>query len=178
MQTSKSQLCRSPNVADTSLVSTPISPPPLGAAEVNTIRIIGQYLKNLGLQYVVKHAFHFSYVIRYYLYLCFIDRFCCQIGNLRETVATLFAESGCRLEDTLAVRLREYIMAGEWDHALGIVDKMSPFVANLNLLRIREKLYEEKFVDLLGKERVTFDTNSKFIFGYFLTNTLRNYFIL
>lgn len=47
-------------------------------------------------------------------------------------------------------------MAGEWDHALGIVDKMSPFVTNLNLLRIREKLYEEKFVDLLGKERVIF----------------------
>ncbi|MCP9266345.1 hypothetical protein DINM_021878 [Dirofilaria immitis] len=104
LQTSKSQLCRSPNVADTSLVSSPMSPPPLGAAE--------------------------------------------------ETVATLFAESGCRLEDTLAVRLREYIMAGEWDHALGIVDKMSPFVTHLNLLRIREKLYEEKFVDLLGKERV------------------------
>ncbi|VDK65968.1 unnamed protein product [Onchocerca ochengi] len=121
LQTSKNQLCRSPNVADTSLVSSPMSPPPLGAAEVNTIRIIGQYLKNLGLQ---------------------------------ETVATLFAESGCRLEDTLAVRLREYIMAGEWDHALGIVDKMSPFVTHLNLLRIREKLYEEKFVDLLGKERV------------------------
>lgn len=33
---------------------------------------------------------------------------------------------------------------------------MSPFVANLNLLRIREKLYEEKFVDLLSKERVIF----------------------
>uniref|UniRef100_A0A915PSG6 WD repeat-containing protein 26 n=1 Tax=Setaria digitata TaxID=48799 RepID=A0A915PSG6_9BILA len=130
LQTSKSQLCRSPNVADTSLVSAPVSPPPLGAAEVNTIRIIGQYLKNLGLQYV-------NYFTR-----------------PTETVATLFAESGCRLEDTLAVRLREYILAGEWDHALGIVDKMSPFVTHLNLLRIREKLYEEKFVDLLGKERV------------------------
>ncbi len=62
LQTSKSQLSRSPNVADTSLVSAPMSPPPLGAAEVNTIRIIGQYLKNLGLQYVVKHI---NYVIKF-----------------------------------------------------------------------------------------------------------------
>ncbi len=62
LQTSKNQLCRSPNVADTSLVSSPMSPPPLGAAEVNTIRIIGQYLKNLGLQYVIKHIIHCNHV--------------------------------------------------------------------------------------------------------------------
>ncbi|VDM95941.1 unnamed protein product [Thelazia callipaeda] len=121
LPTSKSQLCRSPNVADMSLTSAPGSPPPLGATQVNMIRIIGQYLKNLGLQ---------------------------------ETVATLFAESGCRLEDSLAIRLREYVLAGQWDLALGVVDKMSPFVAHSNLLRIREKLFEEKFVELLIKERV------------------------
>lgn len=42
-----------------------MSPPPLGAAEVNTIRIIGQYLKNLGLQYVIKHTIHFNHIISF-----------------------------------------------------------------------------------------------------------------
>ncbi len=108
----------------------------------------------------------FQVFLNYILLLNFVG----EIRVFRETVATLFAESGCRLEDTLAVHLREYIMAGEWDHALGIVDKMSPFVTHLNLLRIREKLYEEKFVDLLGKERVMFYLHSmdkKFVFDHF-----------
>lgn len=63
LQTSKNQLCPSPNVAGTNLVPAPASPPSLGAAEVNTIRIIGQYLKNLGLQYVFNITIRFSDVV-------------------------------------------------------------------------------------------------------------------
>ncbi|VDN23697.1 unnamed protein product [Gongylonema pulchrum] len=126
LETSRGNLlCCSPDGVDTNIAAAAAaaasSAHALGATQINTIRIIGQYLKDLGLE---------------------------------ETVATLFAESGCRLEDSLAVRLREYVLAGEWDHALSIADKMAPFVTCQNLLHIRKKLFEEKFVDLLVKERV------------------------
>uniref|UniRef100_A0A914RPA6 LisH domain-containing protein n=1 Tax=Parascaris equorum TaxID=6256 RepID=A0A914RPA6_PAREQ len=93
LQTARSQSCRSPAVDYSSTIS-PVSPRCLSVTQVNTIRVIGQYLKNLGMQ---------------------------------ETVATLFAESGCRLEDSLAVRLRECCLNGEWDLALHIVGKMTPY---------------------------------------------------
>lgn len=72
----------------------------------------------------------------------------------RDTVSTLFNESGCRLENALAVKLREYIISGEWDHALHIVDKLTSYSSRRNLLYIREKLFEEKFVDYLMKDKV------------------------
>uniref|UniRef100_A0A915BZK0 LisH domain-containing protein n=1 Tax=Parascaris univalens TaxID=6257 RepID=A0A915BZK0_PARUN len=119
LQTARSQSCRSPAVDYSSTIS-PVSPRCLSVTQVNTIRVIGQYLKNLGMQ---------------------------------ETVATLFAESGCRLEDSLAVRLRECCLNGEWDLALHIVGKMTPYVSRSSLLSIRVKLLEEKFVELLTKDQ-------------------------
>ncbi|KHN85061.1 WD repeat-containing protein 26 -like protein [Toxocara canis] len=119
LQTPRNQSCRSPAVDYTSNVS-PVSPRCLNSTQINTIRVIGQYLKNLGMQ---------------------------------ETVATLFAESGCRLEDSLAVRLRECALNGEWDLALHIVSKMTPYVSRASLVHIRVKLLEEKFVELLTKDQ-------------------------
>uniref|UniRef100_A0A0N5AHY7 LisH domain-containing protein n=1 Tax=Syphacia muris TaxID=451379 RepID=A0A0N5AHY7_9BILA len=119
LQTSKSSACRSPNV-DRNSHSTPLPPRCLTQVQINTIRIIGQYLKNLGLQ---------------------------------ETVATLFTESGCRLEDSLAVRLRECILNGDWDLSLHLLNKMSSFVPRANLEQIRCKFLEEKYVELLVNDK-------------------------
>lgn len=119
LQTPRNQGCRSPGV-DYSCNASPISPRCLTTVQINTVRVIGQYLKNLGMQ---------------------------------ETVATLLAESGCRLEDSLAVRLREFVMNGEWDLALNVLAKMAPFISRVSLERIRTKLLEEKFVELLSKEQ-------------------------
>ncbi|VDD90627.1 unnamed protein product [Enterobius vermicularis] len=120
LQTPKTSTCRSPAVDHNNHLTVSLSPRCLTQIQINTIRIIGQYLKNLGLQ---------------------------------ETVATLFTESGCRLEDSLAVRLRECILNGDWDLSLHLLNKMSSFVPQVNLERIRCKFLEEKYVELLANNR-------------------------
>lgn len=120
LQTPKTSICRSPAAEYNNHVAASLSPRCLTQVQINTVRIIGQYLKNLGLQ---------------------------------ETVATLFTESGCRLEDSLAVRLRECILNGDWDLSLHLLNKMSPCVPPANLKRIRCKFLEEKYVELLVNDK-------------------------
>lgn len=81
------------------------------------------------------------------------------------------------------MRLRECILNGDWDLSLHLLNKMSSFVPQVNLERIRCKFLEEKYVELLANNRVwyilrfvlaTFPEFVVFIFYFFLHSFLEN----
>uniref|UniRef100_A0A0N5C967 LisH domain-containing protein n=1 Tax=Strongyloides papillosus TaxID=174720 RepID=A0A0N5C967_STREA len=90
----------------------------LSSTERSTIRVIGQYLFNLGLL---------------------------------ESCDALMKESGCSVEDTRAIALRECIVKGLWDEAIEILDDMNEvFKSSEEKLELKILLLEEKI-----KEQIT-----------------------
>uniref|UniRef100_A0AAF5DSP5 LisH domain-containing protein n=1 Tax=Strongyloides stercoralis TaxID=6248 RepID=A0AAF5DSP5_STRER len=84
----------------------------LSTTEKSTIRVIGQYLFNLGLL---------------------------------ESCDALMKESGCSVEDTRAIALREYIVKGYWDESIAILDDMNEvFKSDEQKLELKILLLEEK----------------------------------
>ncbi|CAJ0954042.1 unnamed protein product, partial [Mesorhabditis belari] len=92
--------------------------PALNRRQQNTIRIIAQYLRDLGLH---------------------------------ESVESLVEESGCKVENAHAVRLREAILRGNWNEALNVLDKSYQFLSETDLDSAKLILFEEKFYDLLSR---------------------------
>lgn len=88
----------------------------LSEGQRNTVRIIGQYLRELGMN---------------------------------DTVDSLVEESGCRIENNLAHRLRECVSAGAWMKGIDVVEKLRPVVTERQYLVLRVLLLEERFKELL-----------------------------
>ena len=70
--------------------------------------------------------------------------------NFSDTVEALVEESGCRLENSLAVRLREYVHHGNWNKALDVVEKIRSFIDQTSYITLRVVLLEEKLKELLA----------------------------
>ncbi|KAI1729793.1 WD repeat-containing protein 26 [Ditylenchus destructor] len=98
-----------------------VSPRALTECQRNTIRVIGQYLRTLGMN---------------------------------DTVDSLVEESGCRIESTLSVRLKEYVLNGLWNRALEIVEKFRPSITERQYLTVRVLLLEEKFKSLIASDEI------------------------
>lgn len=77
-----------------------------------------------------------------------------------ETADSLVEESGCRIESTLCSRLREYVIHGIWNKALGIIEKLKSSISDKQYLTARVLLLEEKFHILIANEEVKFKKKS------------------
>ncbi|KAL3093403.1 hypothetical protein niasHS_005917 [Heterodera schachtii] len=84
----------------------------------NTVRIIGQYLRELGMM---------------------------------ETVDSLVEESGCRIENPLSQKLRDFVQMAEWQKALGIVEKLRAQLSQRQYVTVRVLLLEERFKELIER---------------------------
>lgn len=71
-----------------------------------------------------------------------------------DTVDSLIEESGCRIENSLAIRLQEYVLCGQWDRALDVIEKFKTSMNERQYLAIRVLLLEEKFKCLLAENEV------------------------
>ncbi|CAD5216470.1 unnamed protein product [Bursaphelenchus okinawaensis] len=83
----------------------------------NAIRIIGQYLNELGLN---------------------------------STAEALVEESGCRVENPLAARMRCQMVEGQWTKALETLDRLRPQLTEWAYLQSRVLIIEERVKDLLA----------------------------
>ncbi|CAJ0571108.1 unnamed protein product, partial [Mesorhabditis spiculigera] len=71
--------------------------------------------------------------------------------KLSESVESLVEESGCKVENARAVRLREAIMRGHWNEALSVLEKSYQFLSPHELETAKLIILEEKFFELLSK---------------------------
>ncbi|KAJ1358275.1 hypothetical protein KIN20_016670 [Parelaphostrongylus tenuis] len=90
--------------------------PKLTAKQHNTIRIIAQYLRDLGL---------------------------------KESLDALTEESGCKVENANARKLREAIYKAKWDDAIAVLEKCYANLKPHQLQTAKLLILEEKFYDLL-----------------------------
>uniref|UniRef100_A0A1I7WYM5 LisH domain-containing protein n=1 Tax=Heterorhabditis bacteriophora TaxID=37862 RepID=A0A1I7WYM5_HETBA len=93
-------------------------PPMLSPKQHNTVRIIAQYLRDLGLT---------------------------------ESLDALTEESGCKVENAHASRLRDLIYKANWSDALAVLDKCFAYLKPQELNAAKTIILEEKFYDLLHK---------------------------
>lgn len=78
------------------------------------------------------------------------------ISNLffSDTVDAIVEESGCRIENSLASCLQEYILVGVWSQALDVVEKFKSSLSERQYYTIRVLLLEEKFKVLISNNEV------------------------
>lgn len=75
---------------------------------------------------------------------------------LSDTVDALVEESGCRIENSLAIRLRDYVLNGHWNKALDVVEKFKLTLDEQQYVTVRVLLLESKFKDLLDRNEVEY----------------------
>ncbi|KJH48405.1 WD domain, G-beta repeat protein [Dictyocaulus viviparus] len=90
--------------------------PQLTPKQHNTVRIIAQYLRDLGL---------------------------------KESLDTLTEESGCKVENANARKLREAIYKAKWDDAIAVLEKCYSNLKPHQLETAKLIILEEKFYDLM-----------------------------
>ncbi|KHJ99813.1 hypothetical protein OESDEN_00214 [Oesophagostomum dentatum] len=95
--------------------------PKLTPKQHNTVRIIAQYLRDLGL---------------------------------KESLDALTEESGCKVENANARKLREAIYKAKWDDATAVLEKCYANLKPHQLETAKLIILEEKFYDLLHSDNV------------------------
>lgn len=101
-----------------------VTPIELSKTDQDIVRLIGQYLKIVGLGFV--HLFIFccylcAYTVNVNCLAHFIHSSSFQLSIYRKTADHLVEESGCILEHNSATKFRQYVMCGDWikaDHYL------------------------------------------------------------
>ena len=90
--------------------------------------------------------------------------------NYSDTVDSLVEESGCRIENPLAMKLRvcffifnrifynviqDSIQKADWLKALEIIDKLQGQLTEKQYISVRVLLLEEKFKELMNQQQVS-----------------------
>uniref|UniRef100_A0A915DBW7 LisH domain-containing protein n=1 Tax=Ditylenchus dipsaci TaxID=166011 RepID=A0A915DBW7_9BILA len=105
-------------------------------------RSVGQRIKEASLKDATQH-------------LCTgnVPNYLVDLG-MSDTADALVEESGCRIENAQACRLKEHILHGAWNKALEIIDKFKPSISEKQYLTIRVLLLEEKFKALIANDEI------------------------
>ncbi|KAI6235346.1 LisH domain-containing protein [Aphelenchoides besseyi] len=72
--------------------------------------------------------------------------------GLKSTAEQLVEETGCRIENSLAVRLRNFVRQQAWQRAIEVLDNMRDVLGPENYYRTRVLLVEERIKDKLSKK--------------------------
>ena len=112
----------------------PKKPPTFSDTDLEIVRLIGQHLRNLGLEWVnVGYFFMANCFTCYSLDVYVHVNFC----GFRSSAEELMNESGCRLDHAAAAKFRSHVMNGEWES----VSHPSLFRTHVQFLKIKPLLF-------------------------------------
>lgn len=135
------------------VTATKTTPVTLDSQDQEIVRLIGQYLNLVGLEYVSA----IYSIFRRTQIKCLVTRAFLQfLSPNSKSANNLIQESGCDLEHPSAKKFREYVMCGDWikaDHYLQEIHKIIERKHN-NIAEMKFWMLEQKYLEYLEDGRV------------------------